>query len=154
MRRLSLLVVAATTLIASCSSTEPSRGGAQYELLVNRERWRAANLGDYSMEYLRSCFCAEEGLGLVRVTVHRDTVTAVTRLTNLDWPAPSPPESWPTVDKLFDIVQQAIDRDSELEVEYDRTLGYPQSIVIDRQAMANDGGWSASVSNVRSASSP
>src|SRR3954470_11561255 len=119
MRRVSLLAIAAATVLASCSSTAPSRGGAQYELLVHRARWRAAALSDYTADFARSCFCPGENLGLVQVTVHRDTVVAVTRLVALDPPPADWPDSWPTVNKLFDIVQDAIDNNRELEVEYD-----------------------------------
>lgn len=46
----------------------------------------------------------------------------------------------PTVESLFDTIAAAVDAGSSVEVSYDRELGFPTDIWIDREARAYDGG--------------
>ena len=58
--------------------------------------------------------------------------------------------SWPRIDALFDDVQGRLDQHAaRLTVEYDPTLGYPRSIVVDVAAMAVDDEYSHTAGNLR-----
>lgn len=147
--RARLAAVGLVALLASCSITEPGRGGDAGELARNRQKWASAGLHDYEFDYQLSCFCAPETTEPVHVMVRGDQLASVSR--NRDGlPALRQYGMWPTVPALFDDVQRLIDQKSDrLEVTYDPTYGYPRSIVVDVYLQAADDESSQTASNLR-----
>lgn len=105
------------------------------ELSVQRERWNAQHIDDYQLTLSRACFCAPEGAGLVVLTVldgqpvewlyflSGDPVDAAWRAV------------FPTVDGVFDFLEEAIDRGAHaIEVSFDPVLGLPTSLHVDYRA--------------------
>jgi hypothetical protein len=111
---------------------------AEQELEENRERWRAAAVGDYEYGYNKFCECHRDTPPETLVTVRDGNVVGVrhrpfgfdheveAEQRNLEW-------YW-TVEGLFDLVQTALERGVEVRAAYDPTLGFPTHVFIDYDA--------------------
>lgn len=122
MRKICLVV--SMTVLAACSSTAVS--GAPEELEAARQRWSAAGLVHYRFTFEDDCGECLPSSRLPREVVVRDGETS----------APGQP----TVDSLFEAVENALANGSSVEVVYHPVLGYPEDIWIDREARVRDGG--------------
>ncbi len=75
-------------------------------------------------------------MGDVRVTVQDGVITGVTELAS---EIARDPETFRTINSLFDLVQDAYERDAhEIQVEFDPGRGYPIRIWIDYVEMMAD----------------
>jgi len=119
----------------------------QAELNKNMELWRHSDLSNYTYTYKRNCFCPPEEAILITVT--NGQVTAASYSPS---DTPLPPErlnNIMTIDKLFQVIQEAITQQYDrLEVTYNATSGYPESIITNPNEQATDLGGSYIVSNL------
>ena len=115
-------------LLPGCDLFSPSDG--QRDALEEAEQtWRSQGVTSYEFRVQRICFCIPTGPLLVQVRDGRPV-----SVTNADSGEPATPDaSMPlTVEALFAVVDDAIDRDAQrLDVDYDDTFGYPRTIDID-----------------------
>ena len=120
----------ALVLLSACASpTTPENDLADYRTL-----WEAQRLTDYTFDVSRVCYC--QFMGDVRVTVQGGVITGVTELAS---EVARDPETFRTIDGLFDLVQDAYDRDAhEVQVDFDPDRGYPTRIWIDYVEMMMD----------------
>ena len=129
---LSVMRLRLTTLLllgACASPTTPENDLADYRTL-----WETQRLTDYTFDVSRVCYC--QFMGDVRVTVQGGVITGVTELAS---EVARDPETFRTIDGLFDLVQDAYDRDAhEVQVEFDPGRGYPTRIWIDYVQMMAD----------------
>ena len=106
--------------------------GAQAELDRYRTLWEANRSGDYTFEYRPLCFCPREFVQPVEVTVRNGVIESVTYVESGESPATNGFPLYHTIDGLFDMIQDAIDREAaRLTVSYDPEIGYPTSVSID-----------------------
>ena len=121
--------------LAACSDLT----GPKAELTDARERWESRRLSQYQYKFQRICFCIEETTRAVTIRVQGGVVTAAWYLADN---SPVPAEDlrfYPTVDQLFETIEDAIDRDpARLEVEYDRATGHPTRIDLDYSEQVAD----------------
>ena len=109
------------------------------ELRVQRERWAGQRILDYQLTMSRSCFCPPEGAGLVVLTVLEGEPAEWQYFLSGDPIAPEWRAFFPTVEGLFDFVEDAIDRSADsIEVRYDEELGLPTTVRIDYRLAAVD----------------
>ena len=122
----------AALLLAACggdSTTAPAN-----HLGEQRALWASQGLADYTFDAVRICYC--QFVADVRVTVKDGVITGVTELAS---EVARDPETFRTIDGLFDLVQDAYDRDAhEVQVEFDPSRGYPTRIWIDYVQMIAD----------------
>ena len=122
----------AALLLAACggdSTTAPAN-----HLGEQRALWASQDLTDYTFDVSRVCYC--QFVGDVRVTVKDGVITGVTELAS---EVARDPETFRTIDGLFDLVQDAYVRDAhEVQVEFDPSRGYPTRIWIDYVQMMAD----------------
>ena len=120
----------ALVLLSACASpTTPENDLAEYRAL-----WEAQGLRDYTFDVRRVCYC--QFMGDVRVTVQDGVITGVTELAS---EIARDPETFRTINSLFDLVQDAYDRDAhEVQVDFDPDRGYPTRIWIDYVEMMMD----------------
>ncbi len=123
------LGVACLVLVAiGCSE---ALGPEEDDLVAARARWVAAGAADYLFEFQRSCFCGPDFLRAVRIEVLAGTVSSATYV-DTGTPITEPLSSVPTIEALFDEIDEAIDGGAfSLTAEYDPGLGYPISVSID-----------------------
>ena len=120
----------ALILLSACASpTTPENDLAEYRAL-----WEAQRLTDYTFDVVKNCFCWPGAD--VRVTVKGGVISGVTELAS---EVAHDPEFFRTIDGLFDLVQDAYDRDAhEVQVDFDPDRGYPTRIWIDYVEMMMD----------------
>lgn len=130
------------SVLAGCEAITGPRGD-EGELKRRQQQWEVEGPADYDFVMRHECFCVLGGVP-IRVEVRRDTV----RLQAIaETGQEIPPSQWPlrrTVDDLFEVLQDAFDRDAaEIDASYDLTLGYPRSARIDYEKYAVDEeyGW-------------
>ena len=105
---------------------------AQSRLDRNWDRFQSAAPLSYTYTVRVSCECPTDVTRPVTVWVDRGSVEY---LLYEDDGRPVPfsySNSFPSVEQLFDAIQDGIDRQADLiDVEYDPTYGYPTSVYID-----------------------
>ena len=108
------------------------RNREQSELDRNWRRFTNNAPASYTYTVRRNCECLNDVRRPVEVWVDRGRVEHLIYADNGS-PVPfSYANAFPSAEELFDIIQDAIDRRaSEIDVEYDRTYGYPTSVYID-----------------------
>ena len=122
----------AVLLLAACGSDSPTAPANR--LGEQRALWAAQGLTDYTFDVTKVCYC--QSVGDVRVTVKGGVITGVTELAS---EVARDPETFRTIDGLFDLVQDAYERDAhEVQVEFDPNRGYPTRIWIDYGRMIAD----------------
>jgi hypothetical protein len=105
--------------------------GVQRELSRARQMWSANRSTDYEYVLRRDCFCPLGGIP-VRVTVRSSAVvSAIDETTGTEISDELRP-GYPTVEGLFDTLQNAIDLHADrIVATYDPQLGVPSSFSID-----------------------
>jgi hypothetical protein len=122
-------------------------GPEQDELAAARARWARIAADDYVFDFQRSCFCAPDFVRPVRIEVLGGTVSSAV-YADTGEPIAPPLTSVPTIEDLFDEIQDAVDRmASSVLAEYDPGMGYPTSVSIDYIANAIDDEMAFSVSS-------
>lgn len=125
-------ILAVLCLLGGCADVGPELGGLAEEVAQHRRMWEARGQSAYVYELERQCFCGVEARGPVRVTVEGNQVTG--RIYSDSGGAVPEPFAhlFPTVDGLFDILEDALARSAErVEVTWDDESGFPWSFFID-----------------------
>ena len=146
-----LLAILVAIPLASCSLLQSGQNDeAQAQLNRQRRHWRAQEIGDYSFTVRRLCYCPETYTSPVVVRVSDGEVRDLAYEGSGEAVAPEHAQFWPAVEGLFDLVQDAIDRDADsLRVDYHPLLGYPISIQIDYEEMMVDEELTVTASDLR-----
>lgn len=135
-----LLLVAALALGGSACSTVAGPGDdLRAQIAFYRALWEAEGPEDYRYTVERLCFCGEDVRGPAMVEVVGDTVVRVTY--SRDGAEVIPDYRWffPSVDGLFDILQEGIDENAHsIEVSWDEATGVPLHFFIDYRANMAD----------------
>jgi hypothetical protein len=126
-----LLVLVCLPLLFGSRCSVVGTGPEPRNLREALERWEDAGIDDYTFDLQRVCFCAG-GVDPVRIVV-RDgsavsyTVVATGEPLTAEW------RQWyPTVDGLFDFLEDAIERDAHrIDVDYDPGHGVPVHVFVD-----------------------
>ena len=124
---------------------------AQAELDKHRALWAASRAGDYSFVLAPMCFCPQDLLDPVRITVVNGVVASVTYVESGKAPEHDGFGRYVTIDDLFDTIQEAIDRKaSQITVTYDPETGYPTDARLDYVARMTDEEYMFTVSDYSS----
>ncbi len=134
-------VVSALFLVfgaAACGIVETTATQGGSDLESARALWRQAAIDDYDLAMTRRCFCAFVGEVTVQVRGGVRTATVVAEDISLPL-TPAFEQSYPTVDGLFALIDEAIaDGVHELRVTYHPVLGYPTLVSVDRRRQVDD----------------
>lgn len=114
-------------ILSGCRSLGEDPGQtALLQLGVNRQKWSAQAIHNYSFDYDRTAMILYPRL---HIEVQSDTVN---RATDRDTGAVYGNAGIPTVDSLFARILQLISSPhSDLSVAYNLAIGYPTRIVVD-----------------------
>ena len=124
---------------------------AQAELDKHRALWTSSRAGDYSFVLAPMCFCPQDLLDPVRITVVNGVVASVTYVESGKTPEHDGFGRYVTIDDLFDTIQEAIDRKaSQITVTYDPETGYPTDTRLDYVARMTDEEYMFTVSGYSS----
>jgi hypothetical protein len=114
--------------LGACSF-QGNDGSDLLDLSANYRLWQRQHTTTYDYVLERYCFCAF--FGAYAVSVRADTVYAAIRLEDDEPVTQEALQYFPTINGLFDVVAEAIEKADRLDVEYDPTRGYPTRIDID-----------------------
>ena len=117
-----------TTTQAPTETTAPQPEGPAGELAAARARWAAAGLDTYQFVYENDCGECDPAWAAPRPMVVWDGASFDGARTGVD------------IDALFEVIENALAEEHEVEVSYDPELGFPTDLWIDREARAYDGG--------------
>lgn len=120
-----------------------------------REKWDALEDDDYSYVLDIGCFCPQASFTPARVVVQNDSVVAIQNIsTGFDLIDESDSSLvfdkygayFPTIDGLFDVLEDALPNADKVEVQYNEQFGYPREISIDwiKEALDDELVYSAS----------
>lgn len=126
-----LAVLASLSLAAACGVTNPSGPHAEEQVRLSeaRAKWRFQGISDYTYVFSRSCFCVPEVREPATVTVRNRTVVSAANVSN---GVPRDPSAYYSVEGLFGLVQDAIDRNAAtIRTTYDSSQGYLTSAYFD-----------------------
>jgi hypothetical protein len=101
-------------------------GGPAADLGAARAQWAAAGLDTYSFEFLDDCGECDQLPVQSAVVWDGAVMDPLRRVTSID--------------EAFALIESALDRGAEVDVEYHPELGYPTDLWIDQEARAYDGG--------------
>lgn len=119
-----LLCVAA----ASCGVTDVDDERAD-RLEAARQLWESNAPESYSYVFRASCECLPSFTSPARIQVRAGEIESVVAVSDGE---PVPVEPYRTIDELFDLIADALDRGTaDFHVEYDAQYGYPTVISID-----------------------
>lgn len=127
-----------TVLILGSIACGDSTGPEVDRLNEQRSLWEAAGLQDYTYDVRRVCFCPfrEDG---ARLTVVGGTLAGATDISTGEALESSEVQWYHTIEGLFDLIQDAYDRDAHsVHVDFDTNRGYPIMIFIDYSEMIAD----------------
>ena len=112
---------------------------AQAELDRNRALWEASGADDYSYVLAPICFCPQDLLDPVKISVLGGFVASVAYAESGKAPEHDGYGRYVTIDDLFDTIQEAIDRKAaQITVSYDPQTGYPTEAKLDYDARMAD----------------
>ena len=112
---------------------------AQGELDRHRALWEASGADDYSFVLTPICFCPQDVLDPVRISVLGGFVASVAYSESGKAPEHDGYGRYVTIDDLFDTIQEAIDRKAaQVTVSYDPQIGYPTDAKLDYDARRAD----------------
>jgi len=122
-------LLAAALAVMACENT--------FESSAQRELWEKQGIRDYQFQYFVACFCGFTGPNPALITVRGGVVTKVEYV---DAPGTvAGVNGWPTIDSLFAIVDRArASKAAVLDVDFDETYHYPESINIDPVELTAD----------------
>ncbi|MDP6340127.1 MAG: DUF6174 domain-containing protein [Candidatus Marinimicrobia bacterium] len=97
----------------------------------NWNKWDSMNMTHYDFNFRASCFCLDEWVREVHVSVSNDSIKSVLFTDNNLPPQELAPEQWHTIDALFELSKTCIEEAHQYEIKYDDTYGNPSEISID-----------------------
>ncbi len=97
------------------------------EMDENYDNFKKANGNYYKFEFVEHCFCPDAGQE-VSITVSEAKVSAVL---DDNYQPIEDIGGYKTIDELYAVLRDAIDRADSVEVEYDSDRYYPRSVKID-----------------------
>ena len=146
-RRLATIAFAVllSSSISGCSKDPASPFWASARLSDAEARWQKAGLPAYSFISSVSCFCLDDYVRPLRVTVRQGRVTAVS---DVRTGAARPVSYRHPMDSIFAMVhREIVERPERLNVSYDPALGFPRTLTYGTPE--NDGGGTITIDSVR-----
>ena len=97
----------------------------------NWNKWESMNMNHYVYNFRASCYCIDEWVREVSVTVNNNSVISVLFTNDGEPPQTLQISDWHTINSLFDLSKAIIEEAAEFKLEYDRTYGNPTLISVD-----------------------
>lgn len=129
------------TVVISTPTPVASPDVQQTELDLNRQLWKSKAIQRYHFEHRWICFCPQEYVALVDISVRDGPIVGIKFAEVEDGTTKGDPDisRYYTISGLFDIIQEAIDTKAfDIDVKYDAELGYPTAVYIDYDARTAD----------------
>jgi hypothetical protein len=128
-----ILFISAAYFFMIPTPEKPSgQGDLLAELATRRSTWEAQRPASYRYVVDRDCYCDQAYTEPYVATQDGDNRSAAFTVeiesASGEFIATPPGAVW--IDDLFDLIEQSVRDEKKVDVEYDRNLGYPTSIVV------------------------
>ena len=118
--------VAVLVTLAACAYVDDR------ELSEAREQWSHEALHSYDLTWQQACICEPAWNRPIRISVTAGQITSAMYVDDGEAVAEPVRSHLATVDGVFHKIEDALEGDaSQVDVEYDATLGYPASVFVD-----------------------
>lgn len=137
--RTGLMLLLAAAGVVGCDPLGPSDLDRLGDM---RARWADVRPASYTYTLTRGCFCFVEAIGPVRIQVDGDSVVSRTFVES-GAPVTQFQELWPSMEGLFDLVEEALRDADEVEIRYDPDRGVPLRVSVDwiTEAIDDEVSW-------------
>jgi len=115
----------------------------------NWNKWESMNMNHYVYNFRASCYCIDEWVREVSVTVNNNSVISVLFTDDGELPQTLQISDWHTINSLFDLSKTIIEEATEFKLEYDKTYGNPTLISVDWDFEIADDEFTFYLSNVK-----
>ena len=133
---LGLIVTAILTMLMTASGQTSQM---QQIFDKNHQKWASRNIKNYQYTFNWRCFCTPDYVKPVILSVRDGAIDSVKYADNGAAVDKANYEKYRTVESLFDMIQEAIDKKAaKIQVTYDAKSGYPLSAFIDYSASIAD----------------
>ena len=135
-----ILLCATFALLLGCILKDDERlADIQSELDQNRKKWTSAMVSDYQFNFRWKCFCSEEYVTLVNITVRESRIDGVAFVEGDVSVAIEDLKRYRTIKGLFDLLQEGVDKHAHsISADYHSELGYPVKASIDYEEYTVD----------------
>ena len=127
-----LFISAAYFFMIPAPEKPTGQGDLLAELATRRSAWEAQRPAAYRYVVDRDCYCERTYTEPYIATQDGDNRSAAFTVeiesASGEFIATPPGAVW--IDDLFDLIEQSVRDEKKVDVEYDRNLGYPTSIVV------------------------
>ncbi len=115
----------------------------------NWNKWESMNMTHYVYNFRASCYCIDEWVREVSVTVNNDSVISLIFTDDGEPPPILQISDCHTINSLFDLSKTIIEEAAEFKLEYDKTYGNPTLISVDWDFEIADDEFTFYLSNVK-----
>ena len=122
-------------ILLSCDS-EPDSDLITWQ--KNWNKWESMNMTHYVYNFRASCYCIDEWVREVSVTVNNDSIISILFTDDGEPPQILQISDWHTINSLFDLSKTIIEEAAKFKLEYDKTYGNPTLISVDWNSQAVD----------------
>ncbi len=122
-------------LLLSCDN-EPDSDLITWQ--KNWNKWESMNMTHYVYNFRASCYCIDEWVREVSVTVNNDSIISILFTDDGEPPQILQISDWHTINSLFDLSKAIIEEAAKFKLEYDKTYGNPTLISVDWNSQAVD----------------
>lgn len=113
-----------------------------------KTKWDNNSTQFYTIQSQRFCNCTAEMSAQMQISVLDNSVLSALDINSEDVISTDIREEILTVVSLFTLIEKAITDEVSIEVTYNEEYGYPETVKIDLEQIAVDGGLHISLSNI------
>lgn len=150
-RAIGLSLFGILAVASGCTGGELDTGRAALmaQAAANRAIWDGAAIKDYEFVVQRTCFCGPDYLRALRIQVRGGAVSTVTFSDTGDTVTNSALGPFPTLDDLFDDLQDQILEADNVNATFDPQYGFPSHYIVDPQYTMADEEFGITVTGFR-----
>ncbi len=119
----------------SCDN-EPDSNITEWQ--KNKNIWDSYQMEKYSFDFRANCYCVDEWVREVNVSVNKEVITDIFFTDDSLKPTILTLNDWYSINNLFDIAKSSIGEAYKFEIEYDKKYGNPTMISIDWDSLTAD----------------
>jgi hypothetical protein len=138
--RIRLRSCASRLLLGVMAACSPSPLGQRADdLAAAQARWRAAAIPSYDFDFQRICFCSQEAVQPVTISVRSGRFAGIVSTDSATPVDTMLFQDFLTMDRIFDTTHRLLDAGpAAFTASYNAALGYPTAVTVDPIAQAVD----------------
>lgn len=132
------------TMLSACDNSSNNRPSNNFDKQLALDnamnKWEISKTDYYTFHFEQSCECILGAGSPLNVSVINNSILSARYSVNNVEVDAGIRDNINTVEDIFNLIQQAINQDISIQIEYNVNIGYPELVMIDLDAIAADGG--------------